>query len=179
MPGLPYPTGSMEPPTWPKPPTRPLASKPDAVPVRLIVHRVKPTPGSQLVLIANYSYHAFVTDREGDTLELEADHRRHAEVENAIRDLKYGVGLNHLPSGQFAVNAALMAVQVPFPQPGPLDFPHRFGCAGGEHKDPQAPPVLPGRRRLARSAASATPFISRSTGPGRTPSAALGRDYAP
>ena len=27
-------------------------------------------------------------------LELEADHRRHAEIENAIRDLKYGVGLN-------------------------------------------------------------------------------------
>ena len=24
------------------------------------------------------------------------DHRRHAEIENAIRDLKYGVGLNHL-----------------------------------------------------------------------------------
>jgi hypothetical protein len=27
-------------------------------------------------------------------LELEADHRRHAEVENVIRDLKDGVGLN-------------------------------------------------------------------------------------
>ena len=33
-------------------------------------------------------------------MELEADHRRHAEIENAIRDLKYGVGLNHLPSGR-------------------------------------------------------------------------------
>ena len=29
-----------------------------------------------------------------------------AEIENAIRDLKYGVGLNHLPSGRFAANAA-------------------------------------------------------------------------
>ena len=64
------------------------------VPVRLIVRRVKPTPGSQLALFTTYSYHAFITDREGDTLELEADHRRHAEIENAIRDLKYGVGLN-------------------------------------------------------------------------------------
>ena len=45
-------------------------------------------------------------------LGLEADHRRHAEIENAIRDLKYGVGLNHLPSGRFAANAAWMAVQV-------------------------------------------------------------------
>ena len=47
-----------------------------------------------------------------ETLELEADHRRHAEVENAIRDLKYGVGLNHLPSGRFAANGAWLAVQV-------------------------------------------------------------------
>ena len=31
------------------------------------------------------------------------------------------------------------------PQPGPLDFPHRSGCAGDEHKDPQASPLLPGR----------------------------------
>ena len=91
---------------------KPFQSEPDAAPVRLIVRRVKPTPGSQLALFANYSYHAFITDRHGETLELEADHRRHAEVENAIRDLKYGVGLNHLPSGRFAANAAWLAVQV-------------------------------------------------------------------
>ena len=90
----------------------PFESEPDAVPVRLIVRRVKPTPGSQLALFADYSYHAFVTDRDGDTLELEADHRRHAEIENAIRDLKYGVGLNHLPSGRFPANAAWLAVQI-------------------------------------------------------------------
>ena len=89
----------------------PFLSEPDAVPVRLIVRRVKPTPGSQLALFANYSYHAFITDRDGDTLDLEADHRRHAEIENAIRDLKYGVGLNHLPSGRFPANAAWLAVQ--------------------------------------------------------------------
>ena len=91
---------------------RPFQHEPDAVPVRLIVRRVKPTPGSQLALFVNYSYHAFITDRHGDTLELEADHRRHAEIENAIRDLKYGVGLNHLPSGRFPANAAWLAVQV-------------------------------------------------------------------
>ena len=89
----------------------PFRGEPDATPVRLIVRRVKPTPGSQLALFASYSYHGFITDREGDTLELEADHRRHAEIENAIRDLKYGVGLNHLPSGRFAANAAWLAVQ--------------------------------------------------------------------
>jgi Transposase DDE domain group 1 len=82
------------------------------LPVRLIVRRVPPSPGSQLALLATYAYHGFITDREGDTLALEADHRRHAEIENVIRDLKYGVGLNHLPSGKFGANAAWLALQV-------------------------------------------------------------------
>ena len=90
----------------------PFQGESEAAPVRLIVRRVKPTPGSQLALFASYSYHGFITDRDGETLELEADHRRHAEIENAIRDLKYGVGLNHLPSGRFAANGAWLAVQV-------------------------------------------------------------------
>ena len=127
----------------------PFQDEPDAAPVRLIVRRVQPTPGSQLALFASYRYHGFITDRDGDTLELEADHRRQrvvwncrwwplsllrlcrwwwstlagsrlrqghryagAEIENAIRDLKYGVGLNHLPSGRFPANGAWLAVQV-------------------------------------------------------------------
>ena len=90
----------------------PFQAEADAAPVRLIVRRVKPAPGSQLALFATHSYHGFITDRDGETLELEADHRRHAEIENAIRDLKYGVGLNHLPSGRFAANGAWLAVQV-------------------------------------------------------------------
>jgi hypothetical protein len=90
----------------------PFAGEKDAKAVRLIVRRVKPTPGSQLALLTLYDYHAFITDRAGETLVLEADHRRHAEIENAIRDLKYGMGLNHLPSGKFAANGAWLAVQV-------------------------------------------------------------------
>ena len=80
--------------------------------VRLIVRRVKPTPGSQLALLVDWSFHAFVTDRDGETIALEADHRRHAVVENTIRDLKYGVGLNHMPSGCFGANAAWLALGV-------------------------------------------------------------------
>jgi len=80
--------------------------------VRLIVRRVRPTPGSQLALLVDWSHHAFVTDREGEMIELEADHRRHAEVENTIRDLKYGVGLNHMPSGRFGANAAWLDLNV-------------------------------------------------------------------
>ncbi len=37
---------------------------------------------------------------------------RRFTIENTIRDLKYGVGLNHLPSGRFPANAAWLAVQV-------------------------------------------------------------------
>jgi hypothetical protein len=81
-------------------------------PCRLIIRRVRPTPGSQLALFVEFTYHAFITDREGEMLELEADHRRHAEIENTIRDLKYGVGLNHLPSGRFGANAAWLALNV-------------------------------------------------------------------
>jgi len=80
--------------------------------VRLIVRRVPPSPGSQLALYTDYSYHAFVTNRHGEMLVLEADHRAHAEVENTIRDLKYGMGLNHLPSGRFGANGAWFALNV-------------------------------------------------------------------
>jgi hypothetical protein len=80
--------------------------------VRLIVRRVRPTPGSQLALFATYSYHAFITNREGEMIELEADHRRHAVVEDVVRDLKYGVGVNHLPSGRFSANAAWLLLNV-------------------------------------------------------------------
>lgn len=81
--------------------------------LRLIVRRVKPTPGSQLEFAGfHYTYHALITDRDGTTLELEADHRRHAVVENVIRDLKNGVALDHLPSGRFAANGAWLAFNV-------------------------------------------------------------------
>ena len=144
----------------------PFESKPDAATVRLIVRRVKPTPGSQLALFTSYSYHAFITDREGDTLDLEADHRRHAEIENAIRDLKYGVGLNHLPSGRFPANpepaeGGLAGRPSDGPQSGTLDNAHRLGRAprpsgGASSPWPDASPA-----RLA-----ASPCISPRAGPG-------------
>ena len=105
-------TGWTEPPTWPKSPTPPSGLNPAPRRCGSSSGGFGPPPGSQLALFATYSYHAFITDRQGDTLELEADHRRHAEIENTIRDLKYGMGLNHLPSGRFPANGAWLAVQV-------------------------------------------------------------------
>ena len=58
-----------------------------------------------------FSHYAFITDREGNMLELEADHRQHTD-ENEIRDSKYGLGLNHMPSGKFGANAAWLALNV-------------------------------------------------------------------
>ena len=131
--------------------------------MRLIVRRVKPTPGTQLALFANYSYHGFITDRDGETLALEADHRRHAEIENAIRDLKYGVGLNHLPSGRFAANpepaeGGLAGGAGDRPQPGTLDGAAWSGRAGGDHQDLPAAVLLP--RRTAHPLGAPPHFAS-------------------
>ena len=83
----------------------------DALEVRLVVRRVRPTPGSQLALFTTWDYHAFVTNRPGELVEVEADHRRHAVVEQRIAELK-SAGLAHLPSGKFMANAAWLALAV-------------------------------------------------------------------
>ncbi len=122
----------------------------------------------------DYSYHAFITNRAGEMMELEADHRRHAEIENAIRDLKYGVGLNHLPSGRFAANAAWLAVQV---------IAHnlaRWTARLGLGEGIMTTRTL--RRRYFSLAGSPTlpdggPCTSRSAGPGQSSWQPRSRDY--
>ena len=49
----------------------------------------------QQQLFPTWRYHGFLTDRVGATVWLDADHRRHAVCELAIRDLKAGAGLAH------------------------------------------------------------------------------------
>ena len=51
-----------------------------------------------------------MTNRVGTAVELDADHRRHAVVERAIRDAKHGSGLRHHPSGRFFANAAWLVL---------------------------------------------------------------------
>jgi len=72
---------------------------------RLVVRRTRITR-QQEALFPDWRYHAFVTDRTGDVIALDADHRHHAVVELAIRDLKHGAGLRHCPSGRINANAA-------------------------------------------------------------------------
>jgi len=78
---------------------------------RLIVRRTR-LIGPQAQLWPDWRHHAFVTDRTGEAEELDADHRRHAVIELAIRDLKEGAGLNHCPSGRFFANAAWLVLAV-------------------------------------------------------------------
>lgn len=87
--------------------------------VRLIVRRT-PTPPQirarhqapgQQELFPSYEYHPFITDQPGDPVALDAFHRGHAEVELAIRDLKYGLALDHLPTGRFGANHAWLILQ--------------------------------------------------------------------
>ena len=74
---------------------------------RLIVRRTRHTNnGDQGVLFDDWEYHAFITNRHGDPVFLDADHRRHAVVELAIRDWKEGSAGNHAPSGIYPANAA-------------------------------------------------------------------------
>ncbi len=72
---------------------------------RLIVRRTR-LVGAQAELFPDWRHHAFLTDRPEPLAQVEADHRRHAQIELAIRDLKEGSGLNHAPSGRFNANAA-------------------------------------------------------------------------
>jgi hypothetical protein len=71
---------------------------------RLIVRRTR-LLGAQAELWPDWRHFAFLTNRT-DALELvESEHRQHAVVELAIRDLK-DQALAHFPSGKFLANAA-------------------------------------------------------------------------
>ncbi|MFF3591246.1 hypothetical protein ACFYYI_29350 [Streptomyces sp. NPDC002387] len=137
--------------------------------VRLIVRRVRPTPGSQLALFTSYDHHAFVTDREGDVLETEADHRRHAVVEQTIAELK-SAGPAHLPSDRFTANAAWLALAVVARNLG-----HAIGILAG-HDLPRATAATLERTLFTSQGAWSTPlgdcdydFPCDGRGPRHTP----------
>jgi hypothetical protein len=85
------------------------------VTARLIVRRVRDAnpdhveKNAQGELFPVWRHHAVFTDSPRPTLEAEADHRRHAIIEQVIADLKNGP-LAHLPSGDFAANSAWLVL---------------------------------------------------------------------
>jgi hypothetical protein len=72
---------------------------------RLVVRRTR-LVGSQATLWPEWRHFAFLTDQGGTAVEADAFHRSHATVELAIKDLKEGAGMEHVPSGNFSANAA-------------------------------------------------------------------------
>ena len=71
---------------------------------RLVVRRTR-LIGAQAELWPDWRHHAFLTNRT-EALELvESEHRGHAVIELAIRDLK-DQALAHFPCGKFLANAA-------------------------------------------------------------------------
>jgi Transposase DDE domain group 1 len=85
------------------------------VSARLIVRRVRDANpdhvhvNAQGELFPVWRHHAIFTDSPLPMLEAEADHRRHAIIEQVIADLKNGP-LAHLPSGSFAANSAWLVL---------------------------------------------------------------------
>jgi hypothetical protein len=71
---------------------------------RLIVRRVR-TLDQQGELLPSWEHFPFLTNRTEALAVVEAEHRQHAVVELAIRDLK-DQALAHFPSGKFMANAA-------------------------------------------------------------------------
>lgn len=73
---------------------------------RLIVRRVHlHAQAEQTELFTYWRHFAFITNRAEDMRLVDREHRQHAEVELAIRDLK-DQALAHFPSGSFAANSA-------------------------------------------------------------------------
>src|SRR4051794_259117 len=71
---------------------------------RLVVRRVR-TLDRQGQLLPTWELFPFLTNRADALAVVEAEHRQHAQVELAIRDLK-DQALAHFPSGHFFANAA-------------------------------------------------------------------------
>lgn len=80
--------------------------------VRLVVRRTRLTDTAQRRLWPDWRHHAFITNTGLDTVAADQFHREHAIVELAIRDLKEGAGLDHIPSGHYHANAAWLACAV-------------------------------------------------------------------
>jgi hypothetical protein len=83
-----------------------------AVTRRLVVRRTRLTGRAQQRLWPDWRHHAFVTDLDGTCVEVDKFHRHHAVVELAIRDLKEGAGLEHVPSGNFHANSVWLQCAV-------------------------------------------------------------------
>jgi hypothetical protein len=92
--------------------------------LRLVVRRTRPVGRAQQRLWLDRRHHALLTDLTGDVVTVDQFHRQHATIELAIRDLKQGAGLEHVPSGRFHATSAWLQRRAR-PQPHPMGRPPR------------------------------------------------------
>jgi hypothetical protein len=78
---------------------------------RLIVRRTR-LIGRQAQLWPDWRHFGFLTDLGADAIDVDCFHRNHATVELAIKDLKEGSGLEHVPSGHWSANCAWLLCAV-------------------------------------------------------------------
>ncbi|TVR25356.1 MAG: hypothetical protein EA387_04180 [Nitriliruptor sp.] len=117
---------------------------------RLIGHRTRIGNDPDLpTVLAGWLHHAFITNRTGDAVTLDRDHRAHAAVELAIRDLQHDAGSNHCPPGKLDANAAWLL------------------AATLVHKLPRRGPAStsPTHRALTRNSMTSTAVHTHTTSP--------------
>ena len=101
----------------------------------MIVRRVRDANPTHVItdeqgeLFPVWRHHAVFTDSPLPTLQAEADHRRHAIIEQVIADLKSGP-MAHLPSGRFMANSGWLVLAAMA-----FNLTRAVGvAAGGQHR---------------------------------------------
>ena len=143
---------------------------PDAKPakLRLVIRRSR-LLGAQGELWPNWRYHCFVTDRHDlDTKAADANHRGHATVELAIRDLKEGLRAQPLPLRTVPRQRRLARLLRARAQPRALDRPprprppHNAAHRRGHH--PQPAPHRAGPPRQPQRPTQTPPAVAVALG---------------
>ena len=138
-------------------PRSPHRGRKHAVTARLIVRRVRDQNPDHVVaneqgeLFPAWRHHAVFTNSPLVMLQAEADHRRHAIIEQVIADLKSGP-LAHLPSGTVQRQRRLAGAGRDGVQPHPRRRHARLAASTpGDHRD-DPPPAINIPARPVRSA---------------------------
>ena len=134
--------------------------------MRVFARRERPHPGAQLTLFEaedGWRYSLWVTNRPaatqgwlGQNAYIDAAHRVHARVEDAIRTGK-DTGLGHFPSLDFAVNAAWLTAAMTAADPAGLAQAAGPGRRPGQGRAQDAALPGPARRRPAGPRRPAAP----------------------
>ena len=133
--------------------------------VRLVVRRTRLAQGTQQQMWPDWRHHAFITNTDHHTAAADEFHRDHAVVELAIRDLKEGSGLEHVPSGHYR-ELRMARLRSARPQHRPLDRAPRRHAA--RHQPLPTHPTRRPRRRAGEPLRHTHPAIPRPLALGNT-----------